>query len=116
MSGSVVLRSVIMVGSATATIEPSIENMSTPITQDRKSTRLNSSHTVISYAVFCLKKKKNDKENTLDVLEQSAPQANHNVHSSALVYFTTQTYDKDGPLYQRHTNNCNSLASDRHSA
>src|SRR5260221_9705891 len=25
---------------------------------DRKSTRLNSSHTVISYAVFCLKKKK----------------------------------------------------------
>src|SRR5438034_6533882 len=29
---------------------------------DRKSTRLNSSHTVISYAVFCLKKKK--KQNT----------------------------------------------------
>src|SRR5438132_6361400 len=27
-------------------------------TKDRKSTRLNSSHTVISYAVFCLKKKK----------------------------------------------------------
>src|SRR2546426_5857478 len=26
---------------------------------DRKSTRLNSSHLVISYAVFCLKKKKN---------------------------------------------------------
>src|SRR5688500_20034658 len=29
-----------------------------PVTQDRKSTRLNSSHLVISYAVFCLKKKK----------------------------------------------------------
>src|SRR5438034_1176071 len=28
------------------------------LAQDRKSTRLNSSHTVISYAVFCLKKKK----------------------------------------------------------
>src|SRR2546426_7482682 len=28
---------------------------------DRKSTRLNSSHLVISYAVFCLKKKKIDK-------------------------------------------------------
>src|SRR5256885_11972516 len=28
--------------------------------EDRKSTRLNSSHLVISYAVFCLKKKKND--------------------------------------------------------
>src|SRR5947207_12357009 len=30
----------------------------TPLHPDRKSTRLNSSHTVISYAVFCLKKKK----------------------------------------------------------
>src|SRR5256885_1490127 len=29
----------------------------TPASQDRKSTRLNSSHLVISYAVFCLKKK-----------------------------------------------------------
>src|SRR2546426_9133356 len=29
--------------------------------QDRKSTRLNSSHLVISYAVFCLKKKKTRK-------------------------------------------------------
>src|SRR5256885_3081097 len=29
--------------------------------QDRKSTRLNSSHLVISYAVFCLKKKKRKK-------------------------------------------------------
>src|SRR5476649_2971179 len=31
--------------------------------QDRKSTRLNSSHTVISYAVFCLKKKKHTHHN-----------------------------------------------------
>src|SRR2546426_5679330 len=30
--------------------------------RDRKSTRLNSSHLVISYAVFCLKKKKNARE------------------------------------------------------
>src|SRR2546426_4873733 len=30
---------------------------------DRKSTRLNSSHLVISYAVFCLKKKKKKKHN-----------------------------------------------------
>src|SRR5258708_18788353 len=28
------------------------------MTRDRKSTRLNSSHQIISYAVFCLKKKK----------------------------------------------------------
>src|SRR5260221_9810857 len=32
---------------------------------DRKSTRLNSSHTVISYAVFCLKKKKTTHMNVL---------------------------------------------------
>jgi len=30
--------------------------------EDRKSTRLNSSHRCISYAVFCLKKKKNKKK------------------------------------------------------
>src|SRR5690606_41549768 len=30
-----------------------------PFNKDRKSTRLNSSHVKISYAVFCLKKKKN---------------------------------------------------------
>src|SRR5258708_28152697 len=30
--------------------------------EDRKSTRLNSSHQIISYAVFCLKKKKNYKQ------------------------------------------------------
>src|SRR5690242_21448147 len=35
-------------------------------TADRKSTRLNSSHMSISYAVFCLKKKKKKKIQTLD--------------------------------------------------
>src|SRR5690554_7125381 len=33
--------------------------------RDRKSTRLNSSHVRISYAVFCLKKKKNNYKRTL---------------------------------------------------
>src|SRR5207249_10233225 len=33
--------------------------------QDRKSTRLNSSHVSISYAVFCLKKKKKQKKKTI---------------------------------------------------
>src|SRR2546430_9198047 len=33
-----------------------------PLGADRKSTRLNSSHSQISYAVFCLKKKKNKAE------------------------------------------------------
>src|SRR5256885_5109408 len=40
-------------------LRPVLANRSGPDGQlDRKSTRLNSSHLVISYAVFCLKKKK----------------------------------------------------------
>src|SRR5437773_5886285 len=35
----------------------------TRLREDRKSTRLNSSHITISYAVFCLKKKKNKVQN-----------------------------------------------------
>src|SRR2546430_11347241 len=35
--------------------------------QDRKSTRLNSSHSQISYAVFCLKKKNNNRHTALNV-------------------------------------------------
>src|SRR2546430_5766434 len=35
---------------------------------DRKSTRLNSSHSQISYAVFCLKKKKNTNFNLLHLI------------------------------------------------
>src|SRR5436190_9845938 len=38
------------------------------IQQDRKSTRLNSSHTVSSYAVFCLKKKKGHRSTCGDTL------------------------------------------------
>src|SRR5438132_6942793 len=37
---------------------PNLELQVATSSSDRKSTRLNSSHTVISYAVFCLKKKK----------------------------------------------------------
>src|SRR5947209_12443182 len=35
-----------------------------PYSRDRKSTRLNSSHANISYAVFCLKKKMNTRKNS----------------------------------------------------
>src|SRR5258708_28922969 len=41
------------------------------VVRDRKSTRLNSSHQIISYAVFCLKKKKNN------VLKSSAATTRH---------------------------------------
>src|SRR5256885_2965088 len=44
----------------TAKMEETIHDLET---LDRKSTRLNSSHLVISYAVFCLKKKNRDKQN-----------------------------------------------------
>src|SRR5256885_3363928 len=45
---------------------PPISVVMTFFSPDRKSTRLNSSHLVISYAVFCLKKKKIDSD--LDIL------------------------------------------------
>src|SRR2546427_8605561 len=46
----------------------------TPSHRDRKSTRLNSSHSQISYAVFCLKKKKKKRIylNTLTVRKDSS--------------------------------------------
>src|SRR5438132_3973655 len=42
--------------------DPAIDLVQARVGLDRKSTRLNSSHTVISYAVFCLKKKKKKKQ------------------------------------------------------
>src|SRR2546430_7012680 len=39
--------------------------------RDRKSTRLNSSHSQISYAVFCLKKKKKNTSNTVSIITSS---------------------------------------------
>src|SRR5258708_19866223 len=51
--------------------------------RDRKSTRLNSSHQIISYAVFCLKKKK--KSLPLDTLSSSTlspPSAQPHVHNT----------------------------------
>src|SRR5688572_6077928 len=45
-----------------AEFNPSITDKSFEVAADRKSTRLNSSHSQISYAVFCLKKKKKTKK------------------------------------------------------
>src|SRR2546430_6375682 len=44
-----------------------VRNIGFPLQVDRKSTRLNSSHSQISYAVFCLKKKK--KKRTPDTID-----------------------------------------------
>src|SRR5688572_31050583 len=49
-----------------------------PAETDRKSTRLNSSHSQISYAVFCLKKKKRQDrsaDNTCTQSDRSHPQS-----------------------------------------
>src|SRR6266498_21915 len=49
-------------GSASGTPPGALSRRPSSRTSDRKSTRLNSSHVRISYAVFCLKKKKRYKE------------------------------------------------------
>src|SRR5258708_27806998 len=51
--------------SAAPNIQTNDERITSPWRprRDRKSTRLNSSHQIISYAVFCLKKKKKKKKN-----------------------------------------------------
>src|SRR5256885_11613315 len=51
-------------------VDRHLRAVSVPRAEDRKSTRLNSSHLVISYAVFCLKKKKKQTR-TLTVMPSS---------------------------------------------
>src|SRR3989442_5363921 len=48
-----------------ATVAGLLATVATPARGDRKSTRLNSSHVRISYAVFCLKKKNNTPRQTI---------------------------------------------------
>src|SRR5688572_31368979 len=52
-----------------------MERAGAAVAEDRKSTRLNSSHSQISYAVFCLKKKKKTKHN---VSKRNNPQRTDN--------------------------------------
>src|SRR5690625_5321406 len=53
------------------------------VTLDRKSTRLNSSHVAISYAVFCLKKKKHPARGAEEELQNSGQ--NHQSHTGSRV-------------------------------
>src|SRR6266850_6703085 len=50
-------RGLVVLGIACDTVQGDGARSVRPFVRDRKSTRLNSSHLVISYAVFCLKKK-----------------------------------------------------------
>src|SRR5260221_9682952 len=61
-------------------------------TVDRKSTRLNSSHTVISYAVFCLKKKKKKGERPRRVFLLNKSE----VDDGILALEDNDTTDRDG--------------------
>src|SRR5256885_8470590 len=60
-------------------------------TTDRKSTRLNSSHLVISYAVFCLKKKKNHRLHPLISHPSLAPLPLFNLHGTRSLHVTVTT-------------------------
>src|SRR3989442_9736550 len=55
-------------GSALASVAWVWLKLGSIISIDRKSTRLNSSHVRISYAVFCLKKKNDDQQNEYALL------------------------------------------------
>src|SRR5436305_7615026 len=56
--------------------------------QDRKSTRLNSSHVRISYAVFCLKKKKKNTHHTKNKLTNHNFNNRQNLISSSIHPYT----------------------------
>src|SRR5438034_5590569 len=55
------------------------------IDPDRKSTRLNSSHTVISYAVFCLKKKKKKDKFKQQIMNSNSRRLGYNVSFEYIV-------------------------------
>src|SRR5207249_9422332 len=60
--------------------------------QDRKSTRLNSSHVSISYAVFCLKKKKKKLNNNTNYLYKIIYLQSHTTTSVIFLYPPTYHY------------------------
>src|SRR2546430_3671255 len=63
-------------------IDSLLEDIDAGEFSDRKSTRLNSSHSQISYAVFCLKKKKN-------IRHCSSPKSAHRVSDGNCVFCLT---------------------------
>src|SRR2546426_7149696 len=81
---SAVAHAILADGAAAVTLTTGGSGPAIVAHRDRKSTRLNSSHLVISYAVFCLKKKKDVKgqpprqvENTVRGSQHRPSQAKH---------------------------------------
>src|SRR2546422_4184641 len=72
-SGNVV-NGIVLPGTAGGVAQPiTVSGSTIPFTTDRKSTRLNSSHGYISYAVFCLKKKTTNEDAQNRVEECALP-------------------------------------------
>src|SRR5437588_9655594 len=71
--------------------------MNWPSSRDRKSTRLNSSHTVSSYAVFCLKKKKVQRPGFLNLNDAELPQ-----EPAIFQHLTSRVTHPDGLRSERH--------------
>src|SRR5256885_10720782 len=65
---------------------PTRSRRSNRVGKDRKSTRLNSSHLVISYAVFCLKKK--DGGYALGACDDRVRRLERLVHVSLVLFYT----------------------------
>src|SRR5207245_3617250 len=77
---------------------------------DRKSTRLNSSHGSISYAVFCLKKKKNHtKEVIRNVISKSLPTTLNTSYND--LSHSTRYITRDGIDIEKITTTLNSRHS-----
>src|SRR2546422_3665484 len=66
--------------------------------RDRKSTRLNSNHGYISYAVFCLKKKKN-KYTTKSAIKSLQSQQNESFDSLMILTPRTISWNTDSLFY-----------------
>src|SRR5688572_30984307 len=60
-------------------------------TRDRKSTRLNSSHSQISYAVFCLKKKKKKSQLSTDENPQTPTRSRLRKHASTQIVYLSMS-------------------------
>src|SRR5436190_10091798 len=82
-------RSFVTLANRTESGSPSLCSPAIHVRLDRKSTRLNSSHTVISYAVFCLKKKKN-KVNDNELEQSKTPNIAQDLQSRHQVYSELQ--------------------------
>src|SRR5438477_457327 len=75
---------------STACAMSSAERVAVPLNRDRKSTRLNSSHMSISYAVFCLKKKKKQKRNDKEIKQKK--NSNRDVNLTIAFNITTSNH------------------------